>query len=240
MKNFADLLQNLTSNEGYDLTNEQIKQFSDYYNLLIETNKQINLTAITNEEEVIVKHFIDSLTVYDEKYFKKNALICDVGTGAGFPGIPLKIYKSNLEVVLLDSLAKRLKFLDKVILDLKLNNILTCHMRAEDAGHDKQHRGKYDIVIARAVAPMNVLVEYCLPLVKNGGYFIAMKGKNWQDELNSSKYAFKKLGTKLLEVKQFSIQGFFDDRAVIYLHKEKPTDNIYPRKAGTPERKPLI
>ena len=236
---FAQLLQQKAEQANYNLSAVQIKQFTDYYQLLIETNKHMNLTAITEPEEVIVKHFIDSLTVYDEKYFQPTSLVCDLGTGAGFPGIPLKIWQRDLSIVLLDSLAKRLKFLDNVIQELQLNDIYTCHMRAEDAGRDKQHREKYDVVIARAVAPMTVLAEYCLPLVKVCGYFIAMKGKNWQEEMTVAQNAFAKLHAKVVEEKQFSMPGFFDERAVIYLRKEKKTAEVYPRKAGTPEKQPL-
>lgn len=240
MIKFADLLQQKALQANYQLSAIQIKQFTDYYHMLIETNKHMNLTAITEPEEVIVKHFIDSLSVYDEKYFKPTSLICDLGTGAGFPGIPLKIWQPDSQIVLLDSLAKRLNFLNNVIKELNLNHITTCHMRAEDAGRDMKHREKYDIVIARAVAPMVVLAEYCLPLAKVGGYFIAMKGKNWQEEISTAKNALTKLNAKIVTQKQFSSPGFFDERAVIYLRKDKKTMDIYPRKAGTLEKQPLI
>lgn len=239
MIEFTQLLKQRTQQANYNLSEIQINQFVDYYNMLIETNKHMNLTAITEPEEVIVKHFIDSLTAYDEKYFKPTSLICDLGTGAGFPGLPLKIWQSDLQIILLDSLAKRLNFLNNVIQKLKLNNIQTCHIRAENAGRDQQYRGKYDVVIARAVAPMAVLAEYCLPLLKVGGYFIAMKGKNWQEEIVQAQTAFKKLHAEIIEEKQFSMPGFFDERAIIYLRKNKKTADIYPRKAGTPEKQPL-
>ena len=169
--NFAEIMRLKGQEAGLSFTDRQLEQFSIYYELLVETNKVMNLTAITEPEEVAVKHMIDSLLAFDEKLFTEKTL-ADVGTGAGFPGIPLKIYCPSLKVTLIDSLAKRLKFLETVIDGLGLKGIRCVHLRAEDAGRDPQHREKYDLVTARAVARLSVLAEYCLPLVKTGGSFI--------------------------------------------------------------------
>lgn len=236
---FEDVLHEKAKKADINLSETQISAFNLYYELLLETNKNVNLTAITEPEAVAVKHFIDSLTVYEEKYFPKQAKVCDIGTGAGFPGIPLKIYQTSLNVLLVDSLAKRLRFLDNVIEQLKLEEIFTCHARAEDAGRDKKFREKHDVVIARAVAPLNVLGEYCLPLVKTGGIFAAMKAKQAQQEVIDAKKAIKLLGAEIEEVKKISLPDLEDERFIIYLRKIKDTPNLYPRKAGVPERSPL-
>ncbi len=237
---FSSFLKEKAKEAGYDLSKEQVEAFAAYFSLLIETNKQMNLTAITQPEEVAIKHMIDSLSVFEEKYFFAGALVCDVGSGAGFPGIPLKICWQELKIILMDSLAKRLRFLDNVIQTLELKNIHTCHMRAEDAGRDANHRNKYDVVVARAVAPLNVLAEYCLPLVKRGGIFCAMKGRQTEEEIKEAKQALALLGGKILTVKKVILPSVPDERQVIYIKKEKNTADKYPRKAGIPERQPLI
>ena len=237
---FAELLVQKGAEAGYAFSDKQVEQFALYFERLIETNKVMNLTAITDPQEVVVKHMIDSLTVYQEKYFTKPIKLCDVGSGAGFPGLPLKIYKPELNVTLLDSLAKRLKFLNGVIEELALQDIKTCHVRAEDAGHLKEQREKYDVVVARAVASLAVLCEYCLPLVRVGGIFAAMKGKQWEQELSVAGKAISKLGGELLETKKITLPGLTDERAIIFIAKKVPTPKAYPRKAGLPERVPLI
>ena len=239
MMNFADILAEKAKRVGIIFSQEQLDIFTLYFVKLIQTNEKINLTAITNPEEVAVKHFIDCLTVYDDKYFPDSAKICDVGTGAGFPGLPLKIYKDKLQVTLLDSLAKRLIFLNELIEQLKLKGVKTCHSRAEDAGRSAQHRGKYDVVLARAVAPLNILCEYCLPLVKTGGVFVAMKAKQGEEELRHAQQAIETLGAQVLEIRKIQLPGLVDERVVIYLGKNKSAPNIYPRKAGTPVKNPL-
>lgn len=235
---FAEILAAKGSEAGLQFSDRQLQQFTDYYELLVETNKVMNLTAITEPEEVAVKHMIDSLLAYDEQLFK-NKTLADVGTGAGFPGIPLKIYCPDLQVVLIDSLGKRLNFLQQVIDRLGLEKIVCEHMRAEDAGRNKKHREKYDLVTARAVARLSVLSEYCLPLVKKGGMFIALKGSKYAEEIEEGKAALKILGGKLISSTQVKLPGLDDGRAIVKIEKIKNTPAQYPRKAGTPEKQPL-
>lgn len=235
---FAEILAVKGEEAGLSFTERQLEQFSDYYKLLVETNKVMNLTAITEPEEVAVKHMIDSLLPYDKETFSGKTL-ADVGTGAGFPGIPLKIYCPELKVVLIDSLGKRLKFLQQVIAKLQLTDIECEHLRAEDAGKSKKHREKYDLVTARAVARLSVLSEYCLPLVKKGGMFIALKGSKYAEEIEEGRAALKILGGRLISSEQVKLPGLDDGRAIIKIAKIKNTPVQYPRKAGTPEKQPL-
>ena len=235
---FLEALISKGKEAGLSFSEKQLEQFSLYFDLLIETNKVMNLTAITAPEEVAVKHIIDSLLAYDEKVFP-GKLLADVGTGAGFPGIPLKIYCPELKVVLLDSLAKRLKFLDNVIETLGLKDITCVHLRAEDAGQNKDHREKYDLVTARAVARLSVLSEYCLPLVKQGGYFIAMKGSKFVEEIAEGRTAVGILGGEIISAEEVKLPGLDDGRAIIRIRKIKKTPVKYPRKAGVPEKQPL-
>ena len=175
---------------------------------------------------------------YDEKLFPGKTLV-DVGTGAGFPGIPLKIYCPTIKVVLMDALAKRLKFLESVIETLGLKDITCQHFRAEDAGKNKNHREKYDLVTARAVARLSVLSEYCMPLVKQGGYFIALKGSKYQEEIDAGKKAVQILGGKLISAQEIKLPGLDDGRALVKIKKVAPTPSKYPRKAGLPDKEPL-
>lgn len=234
----CDILKTKGEAAGLSFTSLQLEQFEKYYEMLIETNKVMNLTAITEPEEVVVKHFIDSLLAYDEKLFK-NQVLADVGTGAGFPGIPLKIYCPQLKVVLIDSLGKRLKFLQGVIDALGLQDITCEHLRAEDAGKNPRHREKYNIVTARAVARLSVLSEYCLPLVKKNGMFIALKGSKYQDEIQEAQKAVSILGGKLISAEEVRLPDLNDGRAIVKILKVKNTPGMYPRKAGTPEKQPL-
>ena len=236
--NFVEALVSKGKEAGLTFTSEQVDKFNKYYEMLIETNKSMNLTAIIEPDEVAVKHMIDSLLVYKEKDFLGKTLV-DVGTGAGFPGIPLKIYCPSLKIVLMDSLAKRLKFLQTVIEQLGLEGITCEHIRAEDAGHKAQHREHYDIAIARAVAPLAVLAEYCLPLVKPGGFFYAMKGSKYKDEVEQGKKAVNILGGKLVGCEEMKLPGLDDGRAVLIVQKYKKTPEKYPRKAGVAAKAPL-
>lgn len=220
-----------------ELTDLQLEQFYRYMNILIEWNKFMNLTAITKPEEVITKHFVDSLTVLDK--IDKKANIIDVGTGAGFPGIPIKIAFPDTNVVLIDSLNKRIKFLNEVIEKLDLKSIEAIHGRAEELGRDKQHREKYDIAIARAVAPLNILLEYLMPFVKVNGKCLCMKGSSTEEEIKEGKNAVKILGGELIETEEFYIPNTDMKRKIIQVNKKKETDNRYPRKAGTPTKEPL-
>lgn len=219
-----------------ELTDEMIEQFMKYKSLLKEWNEKINLTAITEDREIIIKHFVDSLTI--AKYIPENAYMIDVGTGAGFPGIPIKIFRKDVKIVLLDSLNKRLNFLNEVIKELGLEGIETVHGRAEDAGNDPKYREKFDISTARAVANMATLSELCIPFIKVGGKFICMKA-NADEELESAQNAIKTLNIKQEIIERFKLEDIDSDRTIIIFSKEKTTPKQYPRKAGTPAKQPL-
>ena len=220
-----------------DINEEQINKFYDYMNLLIEWNNKINLTAITDYNEIILKHFVDSLTI--NKCIKENNYVVDVGTGAGFPGIPLKIIRDDIKIVLVDSLNKRINFLNEVIKELNLKNIETVHARAEEFGRNKKYRQKFDIATSRAVANLSTLSEYIIPLVKINGRCICMKGKEIKEELKDSLNAIKVLGGKVENVEEFELADNDINRSIIYILKEKDTPNKYPRKAGTPSKDPI-
>ena len=218
-------------------TEEQLNQFYEYMNLLLEWNEKINLTAITDPSEVILKHFIDSLTI--NKYIKENSTLADVGTGAGFPGIPLKILRPDLKITLVDSLNKRINFLNEVINKLNLVNIETVHSRIEDFGKDKKYRESFDFVTARAVANLAVLSEYLLPIAKVGGQCVCMKGSSVEEELSNGKNAIKVLGGNIKNIDEFVLPDSDMSRNVIIIDKIKNTPNKYPRKAGIPVKEPL-
>ena len=230
------MIENLKEINIY-LSDFQLEQFYNYMNILIEWNKFMNLTGITDPKEIIIKHFIDSLTVLDK--IDKNNTIIDVGTGAGFPGIPIKIASPDTEVVLLDSLNKRVNFLNEVIKKLQLKGIKTVHGRAEDYGRDKNYREKYDVAIARAVAPLNILLEYLMPFVRVKGKCLCMKGANSEEEISLSKRAIEKLGGKLIYTEEFLIPNTDMKRKIVEIEKIKNTEEKYPRKAGIPSKEPL-
>ena len=230
------LFDELSKKININLNANQISKFILYKNLLKEWNEKINLTAIIEDEEIILKHFIDSLTVVE--YIKENTSIIDVGTGAGFPGIPVKIVKENTKITLLDSLNKRLNFLNEVIDKCELNDISTVHGRAEDFGNNKEYREKYDIAVARAVANLSTLTELCLPFVKVGGRFIAMKGSNI-DEIEEAKKAIEILGGKIEKIDKIILPNSDIERNIIIIKKVKNTPKRYPRKAGVPANKPI-
>ena len=213
------------------------EQFYTYMKLLIKWNENINLTAITEPKEVLQKHFIDSLTILP--YIEENSSIIDVGTGAGFPGIPIKIANMSIKVTLLDALNKRLNFLQDVINNLQLSNIETIHSRAEEAGRNKELRQGFDIATSRAVAPLNILVEYLLPLVKIGGKCICMKGSNIEEEINNSKKAIEVLGGKIEKIEEFFLPNSDIKRNIIVIRKVTETPLKYPRKPGTPSKEPI-
>lgn len=223
-----------------ELSDYQIQQFIDYYDLLIEWNQVMNLTAITEYEEVIEKHFLDSLALVRVHDLRKKQSVIDVGTGAGFPGIPLKIAFPQLEVVLLDSLNKRIKFLDEIIGKLKLENIKAVHARAEDAARHEDYREGFDLCVSRAVANLSTLSEYDIPFVKQGGYFISYKSGKIEEEVLNAKKAVKLLGGNIKEVVKFSLPDSELERSFVVIEKRERTAKKYPRKAGLPSREPLI
>lgn len=236
---FTLYLQQAASDYGIVLTQEQLEAFNRYYQLLVEWNEKMNLTAITEPQEVAVKHIIDSLSCYHADFFLPKARVVDVGTGAGFPGIPLKIYRPDLQLTLVDSLNKRLTFLQCVITELGLKDVTVVHARAEEGARKKELREKYDVALSRAVARLNVLSELCLPFVAVGGCFIALKGAQYEEEANEARQAVSLLGGKLIKTQPVKLPGLDDKRAVLYIQKEKSTPGTYPRKPGTPEKKPL-
>lgn len=218
------------------INNNMIENFFEYKRILKEWNTKINLTAIVDDEEIILKHFVDSLTI--EKYIKEKASIIDVGTGAGFPGLPLKIVRDDIELTLLDALNKRLTFLSEVVNTLLLKNVKLLHGRAEDIGREEEYREKYDIATARAVANLSVLAEYCLPFVKVDGIFIAMKGNNIE-EIDEAKIAIEKLGGKIEKIEKILLPESDIERNIVIIRKCKKTPKEFPRKSGVPSKKPI-
>ena len=225
------------------LSGEQKQQFLTYYEYLVEKNKVMNLTAITEYEEVITKHFLDSLAVVKTSCFKPEKLagkrLIDIGTGAGFPGIPLKIVFPEMEILLLDSLNKRINFLNEVTEMLGLTKINTVHGRAEDYAKQKGYRESFDFCVSRAVANLSTLSEYCIPFVKQGGCFISYKSGSVDQELIQAEKAVKILGGQREEVVRFSLADTDMDRSFVVIRKAKPTPKKYPRKAGLPSKEPL-
>ena len=232
---FIDLL----AEKGISLTPFQIQQYDTYYETLIEWNEKMNLTAITEKEEVYLKHFFDSLTAGFYFNFAGPLQICDVGAGAGFPSIPIKIAFPEINVTIVDSLNKRINFLQNLATQLKLENVRFIHDRAETFGHLPEHRASYDVVTARAVARMSVLSELCLPLVKNGGVFIAMKGAGGNEELQAGKKAISLLGGEVKDSYSFTLPFENSERNIYIIKKHKQTPKKYPRKPGTPNRNPI-
>lgn len=225
---------------GLTYTEDIEKKFNIYKDLLLEWNKKINITRIENDEEIYIKHYLDSVLLLDSSNKSIDKKIIDVGTGGGFPGLPLKIVNDNFKLTLLDSLRKRIDFLQLVVDELGLKNVDLIHGRAEDFGQNKNYREKYDICVSRAVAPLNVLVELCLPFVKPGGYFAAYKSESISEEINEAKNAVEKLSGKIADIKLIKIPNSNITRKIIIIEKIKEMEKIYPRKAGTPEKKPLI
>ncbi|MBE5820017.1 MAG: 16S rRNA (guanine(527)-N(7))-methyltransferase RsmG [Clostridiales bacterium] len=238
LKEFNKKLDEALLKLEMNLDNDKKEKLFNYMKLVIECNEKINLTAITDENEFIIKHIVDSLTVIP--YIEDGMKVIDVGTGAGFPGIPLKIVNPTLKITLLDSLNKRIVFLENVIKELNLNEINTIHSRAEDCGKNKDTREKFDIAIARAVAPLNVLLEYLIPLIKVKGKCICMKSIRGQEEINVAKKALQVLNGTIEKNIEITLPNTDMNRNIIIVNKQKETSKIYPRKAGTPSKTPII
>ncbi|WP_313803101.1 16S rRNA (guanine(527)-N(7))-methyltransferase RsmG [Cytobacillus sp.] len=225
--------------KGISLSPQQLQQYETYYSTLVEWNEKMNLTAITDKPEVYLKHFYDSITAAFYFDFKEPIHICDVGAGAGFPSLPIKIAFPELHVTIVDSLNKRISFLEHLSNQLGLKNVQFIHDRAETFGQKKEHREAYDVVTARAVARLSVLSELCLPLVKVGGTFVAMKGASAKEELEAGKKAIAVLGGKLNQSYSFTLPQEESERNILIIKKEKSTPKKYPRKPGTPNKTPI-
>lgn len=228
-------LEKIFKNYGILLSEEQKTQFDAYFSALIETNKQLNLTAITEEDEVVVKHFLDSVLPKD--FFTQNSSVVDIGSGAGFPAIPLKILRPDLHIYMVDSLNKRVNFLNQVVLQLKFEKAYAIHSRAEDFA--RKNREKYDFTVARAVAPLNTLVEYLLPLVKIGGYAVVYKSAKLDEELKNAEKAINILGGKIEKIEEYSIVEGDLQRKILFIKKISVTQKKYPRDKNKPRLSPI-
>ncbi|PMD73930.1 16S rRNA (guanine(527)-N(7))-methyltransferase RsmG [Companilactobacillus nuruki] len=227
---------------GIELSEIQKNQFATYFKELVETNKVMNLTSIIEEDQVYLKHFYDSIVLgfVDENLLHEELTLCDVGSGAGFPSLPLKIINPKLKITIVDSLNKRIKFLDSLVEKLNLENVSLVHGRAEEVGKNPQFRESFDVVTARAVAAMNVLTEFCLPLVKIGGQFVAMKSEKAPEEMKTAEYAIKTLGGEIKRQESVELPNDAGIRNFIFVSKITKTPKKYPRKPGTPAKKPLV
>ena len=237
IKEFSDLMIDYGKEINIVFTEEQLQKFYQYMNLLIEWNEKINLTAIVEPKEIILKHFIDSLTII--KYIEPNKSVIDIGTGAGFPGIPVKIMREDLDITLLDSLNKRIHFLNEVIQKLELKNITAIHARIEEFAKNKQYREAFDVATSRAVANLTTLSEYMLPMVDLKGMAICMKGYEINEEVSKSKNSIKLLGGKIDKIEEFTLPKSDNGRNLILIKKERQTPGKYPRKPGIPSKEPL-
>lgn len=235
----SQIFENKLKELGISLTETQKQQFVSFYELLVEWNKVMNLTGITEYEEVNEKHFVDSLSIVKAIDVNKVETLIDIGTGAGFPGIPLKIAFPHLKVVLLDSLNKRINFLNTVIDELELTNIETIHGRAEDFAKNPEYREKFDLCVSRAVANLSTLSEYCIPYIDVGGVFVPYKSGEIDEEVKQAKKAVHLLGGKLEEVVKFQLPGTEIGRSFVKIRKIQNTAKKYPRKAGLPAKEPL-
>ena len=231
--NFKDEVEKL----GISLSNQELLQFENYYKKLVEVNSYMNLSAITEHDEVYNKHFLDSLSIVKALDLNKEFTLCDVGSGAGFPSIPLAIVSNNAHVTIIDALNKRIKFLNSLVTDLNLDNVSCYHFRAEE--YVKEKRSSFDYVTARAVARLNVLLELCMPLVKVGGLFIAMKGSSGEEELNEAKNAIKVLGGQIKDIIYFNLPNDEGKREIIVIEKIKEGNLKYPRSFSKIKERPL-
>ena len=233
-----DLLSDYCKKIELDITDTQLQQFDDYFRFLVEKNKVMNLTTIIEKEDVVLKHFIDSIYIMKYTDFDEKKVI-DIGTGAGFPGIPLAIMNPQTSFVLLDSLNKRINFLNEVCNLCNLSNVITIHGRAEEISRKEEYREKFDYVVSRAVANLTVLSEYCLPYVKTGGTFISYKSGTVQEEAEEAEKAINILGGQVKDITYFKLPDSEIDRSLVIINKKKSTPGKYPRKAGTPLKEPL-
>lgn len=225
---------------GLACSDDQVNKFETYMQGILAWNEKVNLTRITQPDEFIVKHFLDSLVCCTHKEYQNARKIIDVGTGAGFPGIPLAIMSADKNFVLMDSLGKRLKIIDELCAEAGISNVETIHARAEELARNKQHREKYDLCVSRAVANMAVLAEYCLPFIKVGGCLMAYKGLEAAEEAEAAKNAIKLLGGNLAEIYDASLEKYDISHKIVVIKKVKNTVSKYPRKAGTPTKEPLL
>jgi 16S rRNA (guanine527-N7)-methyltransferase len=237
MEDIQSLLTSSAEEFGIEVTATQAKSFQQYMELMVEWNEKVNLTAITEPHDVAVKHFLDSILLLKYLEIQDGAKLIDVGTGAGFPGLPLKIMRPELSLTLLDGLNKRLVFLQDVLTKLNISAELV-HARAEEGSRQVQYRGRFDFATARAVAPLNFLCEYCLPYLKMGGTFVAMKGPQIDEELESAKNAIQLLGCKLSDVKEFTLPGG-DGRSLVLITRTKLIPALYPRHGAKIAASPL-
>jgi 16S rRNA (guanine527-N7)-methyltransferase len=239
MDQMRSLFASLLSEKGILLTDDQWNRFESYYRLLLEWNERMNLTGITEREQVYIKHFYDSLSLSFFVPLAEITNIADIGSGAGFPSIPLKIMFPHLRVTIVDSLNKRILFLNHLTSELALTDVECIHARAEDAGRDSNYRDRFDLVTARAVARLNVLNEFCLPFVKTGGTFAAMKGADAEEEVQEAKFSLSQLKGELLRSEKFLLPVEQSTRHIILIRKTGPTPAKYPRKPGVPLKQPL-
>ena len=237
MEDIKGYIKEKAQDIGIEVTEEQAQRFQIYAETLIEWNEKMNLTALKEPKEIAMKHFIDSLSIFNHIELTQGAKVIDIGSGAGFPGLPLKIHRRDIELTLLDSLQKRLKFLEELSKKLQLP-VNTLHARAEEAGKSASLRMKFDLVTARAVAPLNILCEYCLPFVRIGGVFLAMKGPNLGDELKQAENAIKILGCKLQAVKNFTLPDG-SQRSILLIERSKKIAKEFPRHGSKIAKKPL-
>lgn len=222
-----------------NLTDKMLENFAVYTDMLLEYNSFMNLTAITDPYEVKIKHYLDSITLLCENKLKSGDKVIDIGAGAGFPSLPNAIVREDVNFTMLDSLGKRVNFLNDVVDKLNLTNARAIHSRAEDGGRDTNYREKFDVAVARAVADLAVLAEYALPFVREGGYFLAMKGTAPEEEINNAKKAIKTLGGQIEKVSEVKIAPLNLSHTIVVIKKVEKTPSVYPRKAGTPSKKPL-
>ena len=238
LNEFSNKIKQISKDINIKIDDEQAEKFYNYMNSLLEWNEKINLTAITEPNDIIIKHFVDSLTI--NKYIELNKSLIDIGTGAGFPGIPLGLIRADSKILLVDSLNKRINFLEKMCDSLKLKNVNTKHARVEELAHNLNYREKFDYATSRAVASLNVLLEYMLPFVNKDGYCICMKSSNASAEIEQAKKALEVLGGKIERVDEFNLPGTDINRTIIIVKKIRNTLDKYPRKPGTPSKEPIV